>query len=273
MGSCHFGVTIRSEAKEADAYKVIKNYILSLDARFTCAEDPDEEFDAAIMGGDHIPVMNFKVSGHQLFKLYRPQPLLDDGAEVGISQICFSMDGYADVPSSTGTIHFMSSSYNDWRDSKTQSTDWGRGLVISHIINENFIYLSFTCIPDENGIFRRNQNRSIIYVISDGVVYVNSRGNLNPYDRSTVFNVSDMSIYSSAAPGMAGSFVSRFTYACPPGIIDYIKSSAYMSNGERIFTLDPLYDCTTVTTGDTVALEDGAYVAVGTHQLVKVLDS
>lgn len=76
--------------------------------------------------------------------------------------------------------------------------------------------------------------------------------------------------YYDANSVLGGSFKSSFQHKAAPGYVDYIRNSIYIDASTEIFNIPGIYDCTTVTLGDTVSLNDGVYYAVGPHQLVKV---
>lgn len=63
---------------------------------------------------------------------------------------------------------------------------------------------------------------------------------------------------------------SLFSYAALTGYIDYIRESAYVSAGVKSFVTPYIYDCSTVDLGSTVTLNDGNYMAIGAHSLVKL---
>lgn len=269
MASSAYAVTVQANGHEKNAYKAIKDYILALDSRITCPNDPDDEFDYSTKGNDHIATLNFYIGNQRIFKFYRPSALRDGSSnEIAIRGIMFSMDGVDGIPANTREIWFVTNGYDDGRAYKTQSTDEIRGLCISHAVNDYFIYASFASIRDER-VMRYQYNASVLHCLSNNKAYISSNTVGNPYNKTTVFNISGYYLYDVETLS-SGTFLSRFLYACPPGKIDYIKSCIYQSSGEKAFENRAIYDCTTVTAGDTVSLKDGAYLAVGSHQLVRV---
>lgn len=265
MGS-EYGTIIQTQSHEKLFYKAIKNYILSMNSKITCAEDPEEEFDVSLKGGDHVPTLNFALNGVHLFKMYRPAALESDGSEIAVNTVNFELDAVAEVPYQILAINFIPSSTSQtW----TQSTVGNRGIWFTYVANDNFLYIWFGCY---NQILRQEENINGGYVccLSNNVLYLASTGYGAAGSKQSIFNLSGLTFYDGATPGKVGTFLSRFTYAAPPGSIDYIKSSIYMSSNEKVFENRAIYDSTTVTIGDTVSLQDGSYVAIGTHQLVKV---
>ena len=266
MGSTGYGIIIQTEGTEPLFYKAIKNYILSLSPTITCLEDPEEEFDVSTKGADHIATLNFSINGTHIFKMYRPDVLERDGAEVGVNSIKFELDAVEEIPHRILTINFRPSPVDY---TPTQSEQSIRGLWIAHIVNNSFVYLYFgsyfTGLRESE-----NVNGGYVYCLSNNSIYLAGAGPERIYDKTITLNVSRLTFYDTSTPGLVGSFLSRFTYAAPPGEVDYIKSSIYMSNNEKVFENRAIYDSTTVTIGNTVSLKDGSYVAVGEHQLVKV---
>lgn len=264
MGSTVYGAIVSVVDIEKEFWKAIKSYILSLDTRITCAEDPDDEFDYVTKGNDHIATMNFKFNNHSAFKIYRSQPLRDESdQEIGAHPM-FAINAAAGIPENIMSFKASSGIYPP-----VESASIERKIVISHIINDNFIFISFKEYWQTSG-FGIN-NASVLFAFSGSNIYVG--GDFVPgvdYDRQTAFNLSNYTLYDLAAPAYSGTFLSRFSYTAPQGNIDYIKSSIYQNNAEKVFENKAIYDCTTVTAGDTVSLKDGAYIAVGTNQLVKV---
>lgn len=267
MGSSAFGIYIQTEGHEKLFYKAIKDYILSLSPTITCAEDPEEEFNADLKGSGHIPTLNFSINGTHIFKLYRPMRLRDLGMETPVKGICFSMDAVGSIPHGVREINFRPS---DTDTGVTQINTGLRGIWISHIINTAFVYFNFGSF-NQSRREESSENGGPVYCSSDGKFYLGLvGGHSGTLTRANIFDLSGVTLYDATATGLVGSFLSRFTYAAPPGSIDYIKSSIYMNNNEKVFENRAIYDSTTVTIGDTVSLKDGAYVAIGTHQLVKV---
>lgn len=267
MSSSAFGVYIQTEGHEKLFYKAIKDYILSLSPTITCAEDPEEEFNIDSKGSGHIPTLNFSINGTHIFKLYRPMKLIDLGTEAPVKGICFSMDAVEFIPHGVREINFRPSNTDT---DVVQSNTGLRGIWISHIVNTAFVYLNFGSF-NQSRREESSENGGSVYCLSNNRFYLGLvGGSYGTLTRTNIFNLSSITLYDATAPGLVGTFLSRFTYAAPPGSIDYIKSSIYMSNNEKVFENRVIYDSTTVTIGNTVSLKDGSYVAVGTHQLVKV---
>lgn len=265
MGS-EYGTIIQTQSHEKLFYKAIKNYILSMNSKITCAEDPEEEFDVSLKGGDHVPTLNFALNGVHLFKMYRPAALESNGSEIAVNTVNFELDAVAEVPHQILAINFRPSATGQTR---VQSNTDPRGIWFTYVANDNFLYIWFGCY---NQILRQEENINGGYVccLSNNVLYLAPTGYGAAGSKQGMFNLSGLTFYDGATPGKVGIFLSRFNYAAPPGSIDYIKSSIYMSSNEKVFENRAIYDSTTVTIGDTVSLQDGSYVAIGTHQLVKV---
>lgn len=261
MGSTIFGAIIEINDVEKEFWKALKTYILSLDPGITCAEDPDDEFDYSTKGNDHIATMNFKINNTQIFEIHRTSALRDNNNQELPAKISLATNANAGIPELNTDFKIAPGIYD-----QPQSVVTTRKIMISHIINDNFIHIALNTIG-LNGTTYGNVN----YSKSGNDVFVgNKNGSGETYTRDMAFNLTRYTMYDLATPAYAGTFLSRFSYAAPQGNIDYIKSSIYQSNGEKVFENKAIYDCTTVIAGDTVSLKDGAYIAVGTNQLVKV---
>lgn len=260
MSSTVYGAIISSNDVEKEFFKAVKSYLLSLDDRITCAEDPDDEFDYATKGNDHIATLNFKISGVQIFKLCRTAALRNNSDQELPAKFDFAVNAAEGIPVVDTALKVAPGVYDI-----AQSVVANRQIKISHIINDNFIFLSF--YAGING----NTFGNVMYCKSGSDVFIGPKNGIDvDYTRAKTFNMSDYTLYDLAAPAYNGTFLSRFSYRAPAGTIDYIKSSIYQNANEKVFENKSIYDCTNVTSGDTVSLKDGAYIAVGTNQLVKV---
>lgn len=263
MGSIAYGTVIQNSGVEKEFYRAIKTYILSLNSRITCDSDPDEEFDISTKGGSYIPTLNFSIDGVHVFKIYRPDVLNNP-----VHGINVSMDAVNGIPDNACYINFRYDGYHENWDRVAYSTAFDRGLIISHIQNGSLVYLSFACWNETQGN-RNAYNMSLLHIKSDNSVLLSSIKQQSGYNKNVCLDLSARTLYRTSDLA-SGTFLSRFSYACPPGTIDYIKSSIYQNNNEKVFENRAIYDSTTVAVGDTVSLKDGAYAAVGTHQLIKV---
>lgn len=265
MGSTAFGIAIQATGQEKEMYRAIKNYILGLDSRITCDNDPDDEFDISTKGSDYTPKLEFSISNTHIFTLYRERSL---GNDLGAAHICCKMDAVSGIADSARAIAFRPDGQTSYSSYIQWYTDFTRGVIISHIISDSIIYIGISTINSDQSL-RNTHNWSMWYNLSNNVVFLSSSKEQSTYNKARFYNLSDRTLYRTTDI-VSGTFLSRFSYACPPGTIDYIKSTIYQNNNEKVFENRAIYDCTTVTVGDTVSLKDGAYVAVGTHQLVKV---
>lgn len=270
MGSSGWDALISAKnSHEKEFYKAVKNYITGLDSRITCDNDPDDEFDYSTSGDSHIATLDFDINGEHAFSLYRNVALRSGGSEVATCTIMCAMDIDDTIPSSVGSIHFRNDEYIGTTIVQS-NTSVERGLRISHVINDDFIFITFA--PPRYGwqSIGTVETTRIIHSFTTNKTYVTSDRGISSYTQPNVFALSGLTFYDVDGVDAPGTFLSRFSYAAPAGSIDYIKSSIYQSGNVRSFENTAVYDCTTVTTGDTVSLKDGAYVAIGPHQLVKV---
>ncbi len=276
MGSSTYAASVEAYGTEKDMYISIINYLTSLDSRITCDTDVDTEWSAAINDPGNIPTFVFSINNTPIFSLGRDRNIATyyrQPSKVLVFKLL--LDG---VPTDQISIR-------NKKDSPETETQWEvtytRGLTISHIINDNFILLSFaassnaTTSQTTDTTWRDTDNATFALSLSNGQTYIGatkaaSEAPYIPYSKAYCFNISDYTMYNVTTPSSVGKFVSRFSYSAPVGTIDYIKSTVYQSNGSKIFENKAVYDSTTVNVGDAVSLKDGSYVAVGTHQLVKV---
>lgn len=276
MGSSTYAASVEAYGTEKDMYRSIINYLTSLDSRIACDTDLDTEWETSIGTPGHFPTFVFSINNTPIFSLSRDGQIATyyrQGSNILIFKLL--LDG---VP--TNQINIRNKKDNP--ETETQwDTVYTRGLTISHIINDNFILLSFAACPDgivpqtTNTRYRDMDNATFALSLSNNQTYIGatkaaSAAPYTPYSKAYCFNISDYTLYNVTTPSSVGTFVSRFSYGAPVGTIDYIKSSVYQSNGSKIFENKAVYDSTTVNVGDAVSLKDGSYVAVGTHQLVKV---
>ena len=254
MSSYKFDLSISSSSTEVAFVKAIISAITGLDDRITCMDDPDVEY---AEGGTYKPTFRFCLNNVEFFRFQRSAQKSSRNNAFAFS---YTID---DVPTSLKVVNYASDT-SDW------SANASRTYKLSYILNGDFIAL---CIakPYVSGTNRDHVVFSSILTSDDS--YVSSY--TDPYDRNynvgTVFDLSNR-VFNSISGGAISdmTFLSRFTYKAQPGKVDYIKNSIYTSSGSKIFDTTTLYDCSEVTSGSTVSTNDGAYLAVGPHQLVKV---
>lgn len=260
MGSSNFCIMQSATAVEKVFVKKLVDYILGLSDSITCDNDPDEEYDISTVGGDYTPAFNFKINDNNAFRLYRGNKL-----STPTNAMVFVANTISVVPTNQKSITFVT---NPGSNVRQYNESYTRGIVVSHIVNNNFIYLSFGSYDE--GSARNSGNAAFLFCVSGNDNFVTSRGNVNPYSVTNCFDLSGLTLYDLAEELSAGEFVSRFAHAAPAGQIDYIKSSIYQNNSQKVFENKAVYDCSTVNVASTVSLKDGAYIAIGSHQLVKV---
>lgn len=251
MGIVNFGEEVFSTGDEKSFMTNVIAYLTNLDSRITCSSDVNTEYDESDLA--HCPEFNFKIDNQIAFTLTRVNQLRNANSQF-----------YFDCKGVRATLMYGNGYYN--------TVPARRHYAVSYIINDDFILLSI------NGYFSNgypsNSNLNIIYTKQSDMPYYSVVADLTPFGVNTVFNISSRTFYADTLGGSAyGKFVSRFSYSSMPGYIDYVKSAVYVNNGLKQFAFNCIYDCTTVTVGDSVSLDDGRYYAVGPHQLVKVSDS
>ena len=247
--------------------KAVINHILSASTRFSCDEDPDDEYDSTEKGSDYVPSFIIKIDGRPLIKLVR-------GAN--LSTGCLHFTGYvytssSELTSGSGEINF--------KVTNAQSIAGVSDVLYRHfftniLINDNIVNLCFMGGGDNGGY--RVSNVWVTEFASSNKVYrsnvINNSYWNTPYDKYLVVTNDGTTkrTFKDYASEVTGIFASRFSFASQPGKIDYIKSSVCVSGSNKVFDITSVYDCTGITIGSTVSLKDGAYLAVGPNSLIKV---
>ena len=256
MGSSNFYTNVIAyNSTEAEFMKAVISYITGLDSRITCSEDPDYEYDREERGDYYTPVFNFYIGSKLIFTISRDVNLRNAAGGFGI---------YVKTNSQTLANKWVA----DINGSKYYGVRDNRAFRIAYVISDNFILLdihqNFSSEDSIPGI-------AVIYTISDTSDYVAYKviDPASSYNKSSIFNISGILFYNFSNAS-SGTFVSRFSYKSVPGKIDYVKNSVYATAGQKQFDIKGIYNCTTVTSGNTVSLDDGSYIAVGPNQLVKI---
>ena len=256
MGSINYNIGITGTDTEAPWVQTLVDYITGLDSRITCANVISDEYDSSKWeeGTEHIPRFSFYFNGVYWFTIFRESNLASQALAF---RTCYQEDYGSFI---VREQYFCTT----WRSGYYWER-LNRDFHISHIVTDDFIMIG-TC-----GTSTYVSNANFVISISDGKRYTTKYSiNTNLYTKANIFNISAQPF--TDPDGVPGTFISRFSYKSVPGKIDYVKSSVYMNNGEKVFAMNNVYDCTTVTIGDPVPLSDGVYYAIGTHQLVKVIN-
>lgn len=253
MATIRFDEVVESTGNEVDFMKNVIAYITGINSAITCEDDPDDEYDVETVGTDHIPTFRFLFNNEHILTIRRSDKLSDSAG-----YMYFTYINNGNIISDNIIISFMYSgkawSYNTLRQFKMSYIE-APGLYIINAVSYSTTH-SFVILFTE----ARNSSYSS---------YKYESINQSTYTIANIFNISQCVLYDNSNP-VQGNFLSRFVYKTQPGKVDYIKSSIYVNDGVKQFDLTSIYDCTEVSPGSAVSLEDGAYLAVGPHQLVKV---
>jgi len=224
----------------------VVNFILSLDPRITCDTTVADAY------AEGTPTFNFSIGGVVTLSMVRSADISGKALEFNFT--CGS--------TTANTIYFS----NNWRNGSV-SQNMYREWNIACIVTDTLIFFMLGgCTAGDY----YNRNMCISLITSDSKHYLNI-ASFQTYGRSNIFNIADSGrVYTEVETSTTGSFLSRFAYKAPAGQTDYIANSICMNNGSKVFTIDSVYDCTEVIPGNMVSLTDGSYVAIGTHQLVKI---
>lgn len=225
--------------------------ITGLSSSITCSGSPDQydSSDTSIK-----PTFIFSVNDKQVLKLERQATLANN---------TYGFVGYVN------TVNGAWALYDDlcFVSNAAASYSTTRKLNLSWIVVNNFVLLTV-----HNGLERYGWHTVRFVYAKDGDKHYTSGSKENNNEsKTTVYNISALDLIEIGSnPISHGTFTSRFSFTSKPGTIDYVKSSVYVVSSQKQFDISSICDCTTVSVGDTVSLKDGAYLAVGTHQLVKV---
>ena len=240
---------------EKDFAKGLAAYLHELSDKIVCTSDIDAEYDES--DPTHVPVLNFAVDDKLSFTLRR-------GSDLSDVALGTAAKGY------TAVYNNLSINLNFYGNSTiAYDTNTTRTYIISSFIGIDFINLLINTTERawNNQLF--NYNLHIIYTKGSEKSYFFATTNTDRSARANIFNISSRT-FTEFGGATAGVFTSRFAYSAPPGKIDYVKNSVYTSNGGKLFDITAIYDCTTVALEADVSLDDGRYMAVSPHQLVKI---
>ena len=253
MGSFYFN-KIYSNSNEIDFMNLVVDFILSIDSRITCDTTVAEQYDSSMWeeGTEHVPTFNFIISNKIDFQLKRENTLAGNDLALIIGH---------------GT---------DYRSGTYFSSAWHNGgvyqnlyreLNISALVNDTFILFSFGGMAQYG-----TAGFDCVWFTSNDKNYTNFTWGRSALTIASIFDISGKT-FTELETSASGTFVSKFPYNAPSGEIDFSRGAAYVNGGYEVFNSSVFIDCTKVTVGDTVALANGAYFAVGPHQLVKIIDN
>lgn len=237
-------------------------YLHNLDNKIVCTSSVDTEFDPS--DTSHVPTFNFTIDDTFPFTLKRYKVVSGSGVDAPLSDdACGYMASFGSLV--VGITFSAGTAY-------AYTTSATRGYYISSLTNDDFVLLLINTTSRAWTSQLMNDNMSIVYCKSGTKSYYSIGNNIDRSAKANIFNMGTRTFCDNSDPsGISGTFTSRFSYVSPPGKIDYIKSSVYLNNGQKKFDMSCIYDCTTVTVCDTVSLKDGPYYAVGSNQLVKIV--
>lgn len=250
MGSSSYDHELGITGTEKEFVQKIIDYLEGLNTKIVCTSDIDDEFDETDL--THVPVFTFKIDNNLTFTLTRyynnaVAPLSSD-----------AHDYFFNCGSVSAKLQF----FNNWQPASRTAVTY-RSIHATHSVNDDFILLTLRSGYDHG------ENANIVYTTSNSKYYTAIRDFQGTYSKANVFDITNRTFLESGT-GNTGAILSRFSYIAEPGKIDYIKSAVCTNNGEKVFEFTSVFDCTTLTIGDTVSLKDGSYMAVGPHQLVKM---
>lgn len=259
-----FSKKIHAYGDEKAFYTALINFVRNLDSRIECDDDVDTEFDPTDL--THVPEFDFTFNEKPFLKIFRPEAL-----NTAVNGVSFTY--YVDNKVSCTTEYPQQDGLpfceeNVWNE-KAYNTVANRSIHIDYIISTDFIHLSFAgTIATSPSYDATGYNITGVYTKYGSNHYGAARKGGLTHTKSNIYNTSALTFYNFDTD-VNGIFQTRFSYAEKPGKIDYIKSSIYCTSGTKQFDLVSIYDCTEVTPGDSISLNDGVYTAIGPHQIVK----
>ena len=260
-------IAIRTTETEVAFMQRYIGALCALDDRLVCNTTVDAEYDMS--DTSHTPTFDFTIADHLTFRIQRAANL--------------ATGSYGYIFSAPGTSYSVTSYVNgEDATSATPLSVKGREINFAYIIADNLISIGLTCAMQYS-----NSNLNVVYIKDSDSYYTSIRTDIlwasnSAWRKQDIFNICNP--YSSSVQPVARqytkngdtiplTFVSRFQYASAPGKIDYVKNCVFQNNGTKLFNVTTVYDCTTVPVGECVSLDDGAYLAVGPHQLVRMIAS
>ena len=258
--SIDYKVSVSVTGTEKEFMTKLINTITGLSTAITCTGSVDQ-YDS----GDTstVPTFTFAFNGKDMLTLTRAAAI---SSAANIFNVDIFVDDYA--ISTNQEIVFCNSS-------QLPSAEVNRIIDLSWIVSDNLILLCLMANIEHYGY----KHHTILNIKSGDVVYGDGwyKNNSPQESRNAIFNIyqkplsgTQYFVLRDFDSDSTGSFTSRFACTSMPGQIDYVKSAVYTNGGYKVFDITSVYDCTTLNVGDTVALKDGAYLAVGPNQLVKV---
>ena len=239
--------------------------LCALDDRLVCNTTVDAEYDMS--DTSHVPTFDFTIAEHLTFRIQRAADLATG---------CF---GY--IFAVPGTSYSVTSYVNGGNPQlATPLSIYNRQINFAYIIADNLISIGLA-----GSMQYSSSNLNVVYIKDGDSYYTSIRTDVlwasnSVWRKNDIFNICNP--YSSSGQPVARqytkngdttplTFVSRFQYASAPGKIDYVKNCVFQNNDTKLFNVTTVYDCTTVPVGECVSLDDGAYLAVGPHQLVRMI--
>lgn len=253
MGNFYFN-KISSSDNEIVFMTSLLDFILSIDSRIVCDTTVADQYDSTKWeeGQAHIPTFNFTIGNTIAFQIQRADPLNSYSLAFRVN---YGSQSRSDV-------YFCTS----WHQGGVYQNLY-REINISALVNDTFILFSFGAISQYG-----TAGFDCIWFTSNSKNYINFTFGRTATTIAGIFNISGKT-FTEVETLVNGTFVSKFPYKASSGEIDFSRGAAYVNDGYEVFNTSTIIDCTEVTVGDTVALANGAYFAVGPHQLVKIIDN
>ena len=259
--------TLTSTGTERDSLTVIYNYIMGLWSGITCSvtNGSDATISPAtpadfVWTASTISYMDFALDSNSILRIMTNPDSSPKSRAYNISLIVggntIITRGGTSVTTTKDGVCFCGN-YSYVGDGKNPESNATRTYIVSSYISDNVKIIWFA----QSNASTYSDSVLTLMILNDNTnLYYGGYLGAIP-ESSTIYDSTGTSVYTKTT---------LFSYAASAGYIDYIKESGYVSGGVKAFSVPNIYDCSTVSFGSTVTLNDGNYMAIGANSLVKL---
>jgi hypothetical protein len=267
MGTFNTG-TITSSGTERDFLTLVYNYIMGLWGGITCSvtNGSDAPISPAtpadfVWTASTISYMDFGLDENAVLRVmtYPEGSPKSRGYNISLlvnGTTVFTRGGTSSTYNRDGVC--FCGNYSWVGDGVNPYSNATRTYILSSYVSDNVKIIWFA------------QSNASSYSDSVATIVIFNDNNNNMYYGGYLGEIPESATMYDATGSTSSTKSSMFSYTALAGYIDYITESAFVSGGVKIFSTSGIYDCSTVTFGSTITLNDGNYMAVGSHSLVKL---
>lgn len=269
---------IVSQGTEKDFFTLIYNYIMSMDDSITCSiykwdtttnayiTVDDADADDIYFQGEKTTKIDFIFDENVKLRFQScPNRAMGSLASVSkgynvffmINDTIISQRGIVDgnTAESNSCFKFSADALNGWGDAT-------RTNFVGKYVSDDILILWLAEYNDQS---YKNAKLSIMK-------FKDTNNNIK-WASYTGPQVLESGIIKSDDGTSQYTKSSMFNYEARTGYLDFISHSSFLSGDTKAFSSSDIYDCTTVTLGDTLSLKDGAnFLAIGSHSMVPLND-